>query len=283
MLPIICITGCSSGFGQHIALKAAETCEVVATVRSEKAKAALLEKAIKLDCVLDIQLCDVNQQDDVAALARHINHTYKRLDILINNAGIAIGGFFEDMTQQQVQDVLHTNVLGVMHMTRAMLPLLRESKQAKIINMSSIAGLTGSPLISVYNASKWALEGFSEALLFELKPFNIAVVLIEPGQYKTQIFDQNLKFGKDAFEPSSLYYKWTCAAHNMFKKRLKTRLQDPSKVAQLCVKIIHQAKPRFRYLIGKDAWARYLLRRYMPFSWYRRLCHYVIKRTFNHD
>lgn len=278
MLPIVCITGCSSGFGRLIALKAANSCQVIATVRQKKDQQDLLEQALKLNVSIDIQLCDVSKEDDIKQLVDHIKYQYDLLHVLINNAGVAIGGFFEDCHIDQIKACFNTNVFGVMSLTRHLLPLLRKANGAKIINMSSIAGLSASPLISVYNSSKWALEGFSEALLFELKPFNIDVICIEPGQYKTNIFDKNLMFAKHMSNKDSVYYNWSRKAMTLFDRKIKTSLKDPRKVADLCDALIHKKSTRFRYLIGHDARIRLYLRRLLPFEWYKKLINMGISR-----
>ena len=283
MLPIVCITGCSSGIGMETALLCAQSCQVIATVRSEKGKSELLNRAIKAGITLDIQRCDVTHTADVQALHDYIKQEYKRLDCLINNAGVALGGFFEDCSADQIEKVMNTNVLGLMSVSRAMIPLLRKGERPKLINMSSIAGMVGAPTISVYNASKYAVEGFSEALLFELKPFNIDVVLIQPGQYKTRIFTENLAIGQNSENPKSVYRNYTELAFGKLKRKLQTVLKDPYDVAKLCVSIIHKKRPRFRYLIGNDARFRLYLKRVLPFEIYRVLVNNVCSRLlFKH-
>jgi len=279
MVPIVCITGCSSGFGQLIALQCAKTCNVIATVRTAKAKAELLDTALKQDLTLDVQLCDVTDVKAIKTLTTLISRTYGHCDVLINNAGVVLGGFFEDYSDQQIKHVLDTNVQGVIAMTKALLPLLRQSKQAKIINLSSIAGLAGIPSLSIYNASKWAIEGFSEALLFELKPFNIDVVLIEPGQYKTALFSKNLHIAKQANSPTSPYYEFSQIAFNKVQKKVQQYLKDPQAIALLCASIIHKKNPRFRYLIGHDARLRSYLKKCLPFELYKHLVQFIYNKT----
>ena len=268
-VPVVCITGCSSGFGFLTALECAKTCQVIATVRSEKGKEALLEKSIKHNISIDIQFCDVTDPVSIDTLVTYIKTEYNRLDCLINNAGIGLGGFFEDTAMDQVETVFNTNCFGLMAMTKACLPLLRESTPAKIINISSIAGLSASPMISIYNASKWAVEGFSESLMFELKPFGIDVVLVEPGQFKTKILSDNLHFGTDVHSEESIYYDVSQKALKAFQKKQAKGVPDPKPVVKLCAKLVHKKKPRFRYLIGWDAHVRLYFRRLLPFELYR--------------
>ena len=276
MVPIVCITGCSSGFGQHIALEAALSCNVIATVRTNKDKEILNKLALQHDLNIDIQLCDITDQSSITTLINHISAHYTHCDILINNAGVVCGGFFEDYSFDQIQHVIQTNVLGLMAMTKSCLPLLRASHHAKIINMSSISGCVGIPGLSIYNASKWAVEGFSEALCFELKPFNIDVVLIEPGQFKTAIFEKNLHIAHHADNEKSPYYEFSQIAFKRVQKKLHKHLKDPQKVAKLCLRIIHNPRPRLRYCIGYDARLRLYLKKCLPFEWYR----WLVQRSY---
>ena len=279
MKKVVLITGCSSGIGRELALECATTCYVIATVRNEVSYNSLLDKSIKLELNLDIQYCDVNSSSDIEKLMAYIASNYTKLDCLINNAGIALGGFFEDCSLEQIQGVMNTNVLGLMTVTKQALPLLHLSENAKIINMSSIAGRLSSPTISIYNASKWAVEGFSEALLFELKPFNIDVVLVEPGQYRTKIFTDNLVIATESENPQSKYQVFSKRAFTKLKSKIEKVLKDPKNVAELCHEIVHKKRPRFRYMIGIDAKIRLIIRQVLPFFLYRKLVNFICARV----
>ena len=268
-IPIVCITGCSSGFGLKIALECAKTCQVIATVRSEKGRQQLLDQMIKENVSIDIQLCDVTKSESIENLVRYITNEYTTLNVLINNAGIGLGGFFEDTAQEQIETVFQTNCFGLMSMTRACLPLLKKASPAKIINISSIAGLTGTPMISVYNSSKWAVEGLSEALLFELKPFGVDVIVIEPGQFKTKIFSDNLNLAHGVTNKESAYFGLSKKLLKQFESRQKKGVPDPKPVIRLCTRLVHKKRTRFRYLVGTDATLRFLVRRWLPFELYR--------------
>ncbi len=273
------ITGCSSGIGLELALECSTTCYVIATVRNEESYNFLLDKSIKLELEIDIQYCDVTSNSDIEKLMDYIKSNYTKLDCVINNAGIALGGFFEDCSIEQAQSVINTNVVGLMRVTKQALPLLHLAEKAKIINMSSIAGRLSSPTISIYNASKWAVEGFSEALLFELKPFNIDVVLVEPGPYRTKIFTDNLVIAKQIKNPKSKYKAFSQRAFTKLKSKLEHALKDPKDVAQLCHCIIHKKRPKFRYVIGANARIRLTIRQILPFFIYRKLVNFICKRV----
>ena len=187
MKKVVLITGCSSGFGKEIAQICADEFQVIATMRDLSKRNRLESELKQLNLTCDIQYCDVNNQQSIDKLIHYIQETYAQLHILVNNAGYGIGGYFEDLDEKEIKDQFETNFFGLQRMTRAALPLLRKSSPSKIINMSSIAGVTSTPCISAYNASKWAVEGFSESLLFECAPFNVDVVCVQPGQFKTSI------------------------------------------------------------------------------------------------
>ena len=144
MKKVVLITGCSSGIGFGLALRCAESTTVIATVRNQKSYDKLLNQSLQLELNIDIQFCDVTKKEDVQKLVNYVEKTYECLDCVINNAGIALGGFFEDCTMKQVEDVIEVNVLGLMRVTKAMLPMLHKSDHAKIINVSSIAGRLSS-------------------------------------------------------------------------------------------------------------------------------------------
>jgi len=278
---LICITGCSSGFGCLIAVAAAREHQVIATVRSEAGKAALLAACDQAGVSVECVFCDVTQRDHVTALMTHIKQHYGALDVLINNAGCVVAGFFEDLDHEQCEQVIQTNVMGIMQVTREALPLLRQRNSSKIIMISSIAGLVGMPAMSVYNASKFAVEGFSEALQYEVKPFGIEVVLLEPGTYNTQIFAGNLKVGARTFTKTSPYYTYSKRAFALLESRKKKGLKHPGEVVRCCMAIIAAKQPRFRYLLGNDARVRLYLRRILPFEWYRKLVMWILAKKMN--
>ncbi len=270
-LPVVCITGTSSGFGLEITCQLAKNYRVVATMRNMDKSCILEDSLSKEGLSADIQYCDVTKIDSITNLMTYIQATYGRLDGLINNAGYALGGYFEDCTDAEIRAQFDTNFFGVQAVTRMALPLLRNSAPSKIIMMSSIAGLTASPCISSYNASKWALEGFSESLLFELAPFNVDVVLVEPGPYNTAIFSSNLNLATGMDNTNSPYYTFSQAAKNKLETVIKKQLKDPSDVSQLIASIMGEKKPKFRYLVGNNARFRLWFRNALPFEWYRRI------------
>lgn len=265
---VIFITGCSSGFGLEIARLLCRTHRVYASMRNMRKKEALLNAIRPQENNLSLLECDVTQADSISSCVKIITEKEGRLDVLINNAGYGLGGYFEDLSESDIRAQLDTNFFGLQAVTRAFLPLLRQHRGGRIVMISSIAGLAGMPGMGAYNASKWAVEGFSESLYFELKPFGIDVVLVEPGPYQTNIFSRNLKLGAHAANAKSPYFKRTQALLHKIETGMSTMQGDPRDVASLVQRIIEKKSIGFRYLIGRSAWLRYLAKKWLPFSIY---------------
>src|ERR1700719_1353944 len=177
------ITGTSRGFGREWTIAALERGDkVAATARDTSTLADLADKYG--DALLPIQL-DVTDRDADFAAVKQANDHFGRLDIVINNAGYGHFGFIEELTEAEARAQIETNVFGALWVTQAALPYLRAQRGGHIIQVSSIGGITAFENVGIYHASKWALEGFSQALAQEVAPFGIHVTLIEPGGYDT--------------------------------------------------------------------------------------------------
>jgi NAD(P)-dependent dehydrogenase (short-subunit alcohol dehydrogenase family) len=177
------ITGSSRGFGRHWAEAALERGDkVAATARNPETLGELVAKYG--DRVLALELDVTDRAADFAAVERAHEH-FGRLDIVVNNAGYGLFGTIEEVTEAQARAQIETNVFGALWVTQAALPFLRAQRSGHIIQVSSIGGIVAFPGIGLYHASKWALEGFSEALAAEVAPFGIHVTIIEPGGFDT--------------------------------------------------------------------------------------------------
>jgi NAD(P)-dependent dehydrogenase (short-subunit alcohol dehydrogenase family) len=177
------ITGTSRGFGREWAIAALKRGDkVAATARNTASLDDLVEKYS--DAVLPIQLDVTDREADFAAVKQAHDH-FGRLDIVVNNAGYGQFGFVEELSEQDARDQIETNVFGALWVTQAALPYLREQRSGHIIQVSSIGGITAFPNVGIYSASKWALEGFSQALAQEVAPFGVHITLIEPAGYDT--------------------------------------------------------------------------------------------------
>lgn len=267
---IILITGTSSGFGMLTTARlASKGYRVVATMRDLSKEGDLLQEVQERGGTIDVMRLDVTDVNSVEKCVEDVIQKYGRIDVLINNAGYGIGGAFEDLTQDEIRQQMEVNFFGVQNVTRAVLPQMRKQKSGRIINLSSISGLTVSPLFSAYNASKWALEAFSECLSYEVKPFGIDVCLIEPGTYPTKIFYDNAKYAKRFDDAASPYY----AVSQSLKKRVMSYVDSSSKnpetIAILIEKLIKTKNPPLRNLPDWESKMMVGMRRWLPFNVYR--------------
>ena len=250
MRKIAIVTGTSSGFGMLCAVELAKAgFEVISTVRSlDKAENLLrLAEEQGVSDFIQLQTLDVTSEQSVRYFAEYLSK-FSRVDVLVNNAGFALGGFCEELSVDEYRLQFETNVFGVIAVTQAVLPIMRKYRTGRIINMSSISGKFGFPGLSPYTASKHALEGLSESLRLELKPFGIDVVLVEPGSYQTNIWSSidNTTVNRD-----SPYHFYIEKLLNEIESG-KAGHGDPLEVARLVAQIAAQQKtPKLRYPIGK--------------------------------
>lgn len=188
MSKVVLITGASAGIGKDAALFFhRQGWRVAATMRTPS-KADWAPQDEQRFALVPL---DVTSEESVAAAVQQVMARWGGVDVLINNAGYGLVGPFEKTSAEQVRRQFDTNVLGLMNVTRALLPHFRAKKDGVIINVSSVGGRVTFPLYSCYHSTKWAVEGFSESLQFELKPFNIRVKLVEPGAIKTEFYDRS--------------------------------------------------------------------------------------------
>ena len=274
---IILITGCSSGFGLLTAVALAAKGNIVyATMRDTSRQNDLLTAATKHGCHVIVRPLDVTKPNEIKNVVDEIVTTHRRIDVLINNAGYGLGGFFEDLTEEEIRAQMETNFFGVQAVTRAVIPIMRHYKQGKIINISSIAGLCGTPSLGAYNASKWALEGFSESLYHELSLFGIKVVLVEPGSYPTKIFTDNAKYAQNFNNPQSPYYQLSQQLRAFVLKSKQIAVKDPWEVVWLIERIVRMKNPKLRYISDFQSWLRVFIGKLLPASVYNYIFRKVI-------
>ncbi len=192
MNKVVLITGASSGIGKETAkLFQAKNWNVAATMRFP-------ERSDDLQVITDIECFRLDVTDPVSirsAIDSAIDK-FGRIDAVVNNAGYAVVGPFEAATPQEIEGQLQTNVYGVMNVCREILPIFREQKGGVIVNVASMGGRITFPLYSIYHASKWAVEGFSESLQYEVKDFGIKIKIIEPGPIKTDFYERSMTIAK---------------------------------------------------------------------------------------
>jgi len=269
---VILITGCSSGFGLLMAARlSAKGHTVIATMRDPSHSEALRQEVAKRWGNVEIYPLDVTKVDTIRTTISTVIQKHNRIDVLINNAGYRMGGFFEDLTQDEIRSQAETNFFGVQNVTREAIPYMRQQRQGRIINISSVAGFSASPGFSAYNASKWALEAFSESLHYELKPFGIDVLLIEPGTYNTKIFHENARYAKDFNNLQSPYYVMSQHIQKRVMSYVRATRKNPESVAVLAEKLIEAKNPSFRNIPDLEGKILYFLRKFLPFRVYRSL------------
>ena len=263
------VTGSSSGFGLLICVELAKAgFRVVASMRDLNRREKLDQAAGPLAPHIDVRKLDVTETPSIEPFVESVLHDYARIDVLVNNAGFAVAGFAEDLKLEEIRRQFDTNFFGAVAMTKAVLPIMRRQRSGHLIMISSIGGLVGGAGISSYEASKHALEGWSESLRMEVNPFGIKVVLVEPGSYQTDIWTRNAVLGEKTQDPSSAYIARSQRLRE-FAKKLKKR--DPIEVAQLVVRIAQDPAPKLRFLIGPDAHIQLWLKRILPWKSFEKL------------
>ena len=243
------VTGATRGIGREIASAAlARGANVVATGRKPDNLETRLPDADGRLLVLPLDVTNTAQIRDVAAAA---GARFGRIDVLVNNAGFGQLGHFETISPTQIEDQFATNVFGLMNVTRAVLPVMRRQTTGHIINLSSIGGFVGFAGASVYCASKFAVEGFTESLALELADFGIRFTIVEPGYFRTDFLEsESVRYGHLTIEG---YGGRDVAIQNEFNGYSQKQPGDPSALANLIVEVADHPEPPLRLLAGSDA------------------------------
>lgn len=272
--PVVLITGCSSGIGRAVALRfAAAGFRVYASMRRPEAAEALRDEAARNGWAIITPVLDVN--DDVSvkrAVDALLVDTGGRIDVLVNNAGYYLYGPVEETSPDELRAQFETNVIGVLRVTRAVLPAMRARGTGSIVNISSISGRVALPVVGPYQASKWALEALTESLRFELRPFGIRVTAVEPGPFKTDLHTKELR-ARDSERADSPYAPLVARYQAELNRMRRADLEA-------VVDVIHRAAthphPKLRWPVGPNAFSGAVLRRLVPDGVYE----WVISRVF---
>ena len=253
---------------------------IYATMRNLQKQDTLKLELEKRATKCQILHLDVTDDKSINKVIDTIEKQSHRLDVLINNAGYGIGGFFEDLSEDEIRSQFETNFFGVQKVTRSALPLMRTTASksgkdfsTKIINISSAQGLSTLPGLGAYGASKFALEGFSESLYFEIQPFGIEVVILEPGTYLTKAIDENSHEAGTGLDTDSPYAKYAKRLKDLHSNILITKkgVGDPEDVAIMIEDIINRKRNKLRYLAGTQAKIRVWMRSILPFRWFSKI------------
>lgn len=266
---VVLITGASSGIGLHTAkLFQTKNWKVAATMRSPE-KAVELQKIVDVECIR----LDVTDVESIRAAIDATIEKFGRIDAVVNNAGYGLIGAFEAASPEQIERQFQTNVFGLMNVCREILPYFREQKRGVIVNVASVGGRITFPLYSLYHATKWAVEGFSESLQYELEKYNIRVKIIEPGPIRTDFYDRSqditTKEGLTAYDEIVAR-----AMPNM--RKAGEDAPDGSVVAQTIYDAVTDGTRRLRY--GVNTKGILSLRRFLPESVFYSIIRKVILR-----
>lgn len=245
------VTGSSGGIGLATALELARKgFFTYATVRNPAKTRAVMEAAKKEGLSVAVAQLDVNDDYSVKRAVEKILGEKGRIDVLVNNAGYGLGGAFEDTSLEEVRAQYETNVFGLMRTTQAVLPAMRKQRSGTIVNISSGAGRLGYPGASVYVSSKHAIEGLSESIAYELEPFGIRVVLVEPGVVKTN-FANDMVFAKNANAPNSPYLQMMQRMGGNWQYMVENG-SSAELVAKVIIDAITSKDGNIRFIAGKD-------------------------------
>jgi NAD(P)-dependent dehydrogenase (short-subunit alcohol dehydrogenase family) len=242
------ITGAGRGMGADFARAAlAAGHAVVATGRNPD---AVREAVGEADDLLVVRL-DVTSPDDAQKAVREAVDRFGRIDVLVNNAASFIAGYFEELTPEQIERQLATNLIGPMNVTRAVLPVMRRQRSGHIVSISSGAGLAGFEFNTAYAVSKFGLEGWMESLAPELEPFGIHTTIVNPGFFRTELLTNA---SATYAEPSiGDYAERSAARREWFEAQNGRQAGDPAKLAQALLTIAAEAQPPRRFIAGADA------------------------------
>ena len=251
MEKVAIVTGSSSGIGYETSLSLArEGYFTYATMRDLK-KADMIKKIAQDENLpLKVIELDVDNENSTENAVRTIIDEKQRIDVLVNNAGWGIWGTVEDVSLEEFREQFETNFFSIVRMIQKVAPIMRKQGSGNIVNISSIAGRIGFPFSTAYISSKFALEGLSESLRFELGPFGVNVIIIEPGVIKTNFFD-SMRTAKKADE-SDTYRDITMKVISGVKMMAEMGT-PPKEVANVIINSIKEEKPLPRYVVGNDA------------------------------
>lgn len=269
MEKVVLITGASSGIGMHTArLFQTKNWKVAATMREP-------DKAEELARIADIEVfrLDVTDSGSIRDAVRSALDKFGRIDAVVNNAGYGLLGPFEAATQEQIDRQFETNVFGVFNVCREIIPYFREQKRGTIVNMASLGGRVAFPFSSLYNATKWAIEGFTESLQYELDPFNIRVKIIEPGPIKTDFYGRSQDVAK---REGVSAYDHMASRFLAFMKRSGDEGPDGSVVAQAIWDAVTDDSRKLRYPVNTKGLL--FFRRVLPAGAFRTLTKTIFLR-----
>ena len=272
------ITGSSSGIGYATSLMLPRNgFYTYASARNINKSASLQSTADAERLPLKLIQLDVTDDRSVKAAVEEVVSEKGRIDVLVNNAGYGLFGAFEDLSVDEIKAQFETNFFGVIRVTQHVLPIMRSgiADGGIIVNVSSVNGHVPFPVISAYVATKFALEGLSESIAYEIEPFGIKVILIEPGAIGSGFMKGSIMSNR-ALDPKSAYFEFVRKVRSKISSDHENATQ-PEEVAKTIVQAILSEKPEFRYVVGSDAVTLMQARKNMPFSDFQQMIQKIVQ------
>jgi len=266
---IAVVTGSSTGIGFETSLTLARngfhTYATMRTLEGSRGSEQITDIAKSENLPLQVIQLDVDNDKSVSEAINTIVKEKGRIDIVINNAGYALVGPFEETSMKEMKGQFETNFFGAARVMQGAIPIMREQRRGKIVNITSMGGRIAVPLDSLYHGTKFALEGLSESLQYELGPFGIKIILIEPGAVGSN-FWKNLKIASKTSSSDNIDSPYKQMVNNVSEsfKQMQQNTIHPSEVANVILQAVLSDNPDFRYVIGKDATAILEARKSMP-------------------
>ncbi len=269
MKKTVLITGTSSGIGQAAVLEfAKQGWNVAATMRTPEK-----DTTFKNVAGVKVYALDVTQPESIEQAMAAVVKDFGRLDVVVNNAGYGVDGAFEGFSDEVIQKQFDTNVFGLMRVTRAAIRIMREQGGGTIVQISSMGGRITFPAFSIYHGTKWAVEGFTESLQYELAQFNIRVKLVEPGPIQTEFYGTSRHFVMP--EHTRAYDAFNQNAEKVAAESTK-KAEGPDKVAHTIIRAANSTSNRLRYAVGQPGPMLLWLRKRLPETWFFKL----VKMTY---
>ena len=269
----VLVTGSGTGLGLASALYLAERgFRVYATVRNPAQEPAVLEAAHERGVDLRVLRLDLTDRDTIDAAVATVVEECGTVYGLVNNGGIGLRGCLEDVTDEEIRAVFEANVFGTIAVTKAVLPHMRAAGRGRVVTITSVGGRISTFGLGVYCASKFAQEGFGEALALELAPFDgLHAVMVEPGIIKTTRWQEHRGTAAGALDPSSAYFALFQASEQIADTYVERSRTTPTQVAAAIHEALTAERPKMRYVVGRPAAAAIALRRYLPSGVFERV------------
>jgi len=283
---VILITGASTGLGlaiaQRLLLEQSKRKHHLILTARESSLHRFSDNKIDQNALTWIRALDVTQADQREALVNEANVKLGGVDILINNAGVSYRTCVEHLSEPERLKQMNINYRSPIELARSVLPSMREKRRGKIINISSVSGMMAMPTMAVYSASKFALEGASEALFYEVKPWNINVTLIQPGFIRSDGFEHvrytelSTMASKNADDPYHAHYH---EMESFISKMMRHAWATPESVARVVARVLNSKSPPLRVYETADAFLFSMLRRALPRNFYHWLLYHSLPKV----